>query len=51
MRDAAAKQLFDVTNEFDVINASLAMAAKPDRFKTWLKDNQDTVTNDFQLPI
>jgi hypothetical protein len=47
----AAKQRFGVTNESDVINASLAMAAAPDRFKAWLRDNQDTVTEDFELPI
>ncbi len=47
----AAKKRFGLSNESDVINASLAMAAAPDRFKAWLQDSQDTVTNDFELAV
>ena len=47
----AAKKRFGLSNESDVINASLAMAAAPDRFKIWLQDGQDTVTEDFELVV
>ncbi len=48
---AAAKQRFGLTSEADVINASLAVAAAPDRFKAWLRDTQDTLTDDFELAV
>ncbi|MFT8674940.1 MAG: hypothetical protein ABF791_03625 [Acetobacter sp.] len=48
--DAARKRL-GLTNDADVINASLAMAAAPDRFKAWLMESQDTVTDDFELAV
>ena len=47
----AAKKRFGLSNESDVINASLAMAAAPDRFKAWLQDAQETVSDDFELAI
>lgn len=47
----AARKRFGLTNDADVINASLAMAAAPDRFKAWLVENQDTVTDDFELAV
>ncbi|ACI50753.1 hypothetical protein Gdia_0969 [Gluconacetobacter diazotrophicus PA1 5] len=47
----AARKRFGLTNDADVINASLAMAAAPDRFKTWLMESQDTVTDDFELAV
>jgi len=48
--DAARKRL-GLTNDADVINASLAMAAAPDRFNAWLMESQDTVTDDFELAV
>lgn len=48
---AAAKQRFGLTSEADVINASLAVAAAPDRFKAWLRGTQDTLTDDFELAV
>lgn len=46
----AAKRRFGLTNDADVINASLAMAAAPDRFKTWL-DRHETVSDDFEPAV
>lgn len=48
---AAAKQRFGLASEADVINASLAVAAAPDQFKAWLRDTQDTLTDDFELAV
>lgn len=48
---AAAKQRFGLASEADVINASLAVAAAPDRFKAWLRDTPDTLTDDFELAV
>lgn len=48
---AAAKQRFGLTSEADVINASLAVAAAPDRFKEWLRNPQHTLTDDFELAV
>ena len=47
----AAKKRFGLSNESDVINASLAMAAAPDRVKTWLQGSSETVTDDFELAV
>ncbi len=47
----AAKQRFGLASEADVINASLAVAAAPDQFKAWLRDTQDTLTDDFELAV
>jgi len=48
--DAAARQL-GLTNPSDVVNASLALAAAPDRFKTWLRESRDTLPDDFELAV
>ena len=48
---AAAKQRFGLASEADVINASLAVAAAPDRFKEWLRNPQHTLTDDFELAV
>jgi hypothetical protein len=33
------------------VNASLALAAAPDRFKTWLRETKDTLPDDFELAV
>lgn len=48
--DAAARQL-GLSNPSDVVNASLALAAAPDRFKTWLRESKDTLPDDFELAV
>ena len=49
---AAAAQLGLAESEVsDVVNASLAIAAAPDRFKAWLTDSGDTLPDDFALAI
>ncbi len=35
----------------DVVNASLAVAAAPDRFKAWLRNSAGTLPDDFELAI
>jgi hypothetical protein len=48
----AAKERFGLLNESDVINASLALAAAPDRFKEWLLDaEKPTLSEDFELAV
>lgn len=47
----AAKRRFGLTSEADVINASLAVAGAPDRFKQWLRNPQHTLTDDFEPAI
>ena len=48
----AAKERFGLLNESDVINASLALAAAPDRFKAWLLDaEKPTLSDDFELAV
>lgn len=47
---AAAKQL-GLSSPSDVVNASLALAAAPDRFKIWLRESQDVLPDDFELPL
>jgi hypothetical protein len=48
----AAKERFGLLNESDVINASLALAAAPDRFKEWLLDaGKPTLSEDFELAV
>lgn len=47
----AAKQRFGLTSDADVINASLALAAAPDRFKIWLESSTGTVSDDFELAV
>jgi hypothetical protein len=49
---AAAARLGLAESEVsDVVNASLAIAAAPDRFKAWLKDGGDALPDDFVLAI
>lgn len=48
--DAAAKQL-GLDNPSDVVNASLALAAAPDRFKIWLRESKDVLPDDFELAV
>lgn len=49
---AAAAQLGLAESEVsDVVNASLAIAAAPDRFKAWLADSGDALPDDFALAI
>ncbi len=45
---AAAAQRLGLAQPSDVINASLALAAAPDRFKTWLRSTSDRLTDDFE---
>lgn len=45
---AAASDRLGLPHPSDVINAALAMAAAPDRFKTWLRGTADTLTDEFQ---
>jgi hypothetical protein len=50
---AAAAARFGIagSNVSDVVNASLAIAAAPDRFKEWLRNGTDTLPDDFELAI
>ena len=45
---AAAAARLGLAQPSDVINASLALAAAPDRFKAWLRSNTDRLTDDFE---
>ena len=38
-------------NPTEVINAALALAAAPNRFKTWLMTTEDRLPDDFELPV
>ncbi len=49
MRAAAAR--LGLTNPSDVVNASLAVAAAPDRFKGWWTEAPATLPNDFELAV
>jgi hypothetical protein len=49
MRAAAAR--LGLTNSSDVVNASLAVAAAPDRFKAWWAETQATLPDDFELAV
>ncbi len=49
MRAAAAR--LGLTNPSDVVNASLAVAAAPDRFKAWWAGTQTTLPDDFELAV
>jgi hypothetical protein len=49
MRAAAAR--LGLTNPSDVVNASLAVAAAPDRFKAWWAEASATLPDDFELAI
>lgn len=49
---AAAERLgLDKRDVSDVVNASLAVAAAPDRFKAWLRNTGDTLPDDFELAV
>ena len=48
--EAASKEL-GLTHPSDVVNASLALAAAPDRFKAWLRGTQDTLPDDFESAV
>lgn len=48
--EAASREL-GLTNPSDVVNASLALAAAPDRFKAWLRDTKDTLPGDFEPAV
>ena len=45
--EAAAARL-GMAQASDVINASLALAAAPDRFKAWLRSTPDRLSADFE---
>jgi hypothetical protein len=49
MRAAAAR--LGLTNPSDVANASLAVAAAPDRFKAWWAETQARLPDDFELAV
>ena len=49
MRAAGAR--LGLTNPSDVVNASLAVAAAPDRFKAWWADTHATLPDDFELAV
>ena len=38
-------------NPTEVVNAALAMAAAPNRFKAWLMTTGDRLPDDFELPV
>jgi len=38
-------------NPTEVINAALALAAAPNRFKMWLMTTEDRLPDDFELPV
>jgi hypothetical protein len=46
---AAARFGLAESDVSDVVNASLAVAAAPDRFKAWWNDPGDPLPDDFQL--
>ena len=45
---AAATERLGLAQPSDVINASLALAAAPDRFKAWLRATPDRLTDEFE---
>jgi hypothetical protein len=49
MRAAAAR--LGLTNPSDVVNASLAVAAAPNRFKAWWAEARATLPDDFELAV
>jgi hypothetical protein len=49
MRAAAAR--LGLTNPSDVVNASLAVTAAPDRFKAWWAEAEAALPDDFDLAI
>ncbi|HEY1935995.1 MAG TPA: hypothetical protein VGG99_28650 [Acetobacteraceae bacterium] len=51
MQAAAARLGLRRDDVSAVVNAALAVAAAPDRFKTWLRTTEDTLPDDFELAI
>jgi hypothetical protein len=49
MRAAGAR--LGLTNPSDVVNASLVVAAAPDRFKAWWTETSATLPDDFELAV
>ncbi len=49
MRAAAAR--LGLSNPSDVVNASLAVAAAPDRFKAWWAETRAGLPDDFELAV
>lgn len=49
MRAAAGR--LGLTNPSDVVNASLAVAAAPDRFKAWWAETHAALPDDFELAV
>ncbi len=49
MRAAAAR--LGLSNPSDVVNAALAVAAAPDRFKAWWAQTHATLPDDFELAV
>jgi len=47
----AAAMRLGLSNPSDVVNASLAVAAVPDRFKIWWADTNATLPDDFELAV
>jgi hypothetical protein len=47
----AAAERLGLTNPSDVVNASLAVAAAPDRFKARWTETHATLPDDFELAI
>lgn len=47
---AAAARL-GLTNPSDIVNASLVVAAAPDRFKAWWAETNATLPDDFELAV
>jgi hypothetical protein len=48
---SAAAARLGLTNPSDVVNASLAVAAAPDRFKAWWAETPATLTDDFEIAV
>lgn len=47
----AAGERLGLTNPSDLVNASLALAAAPDRFKAWWVQTRETLPDDFELAV
>lgn len=51
MKAAAERLGLEKTDVSDVVNAALALAAAPDRFKAWLGTTEDRLPDDFELAV
>ncbi len=47
----AAGERLGLTNTSDLVNASLSLAAAPDRFKAWWAETRETLPDDFELAV